>query len=163
MRYSKLKQEEINDERKARTMVLKSDDPFILVEVGGIEDELWQVMEDIYQYIKHVFNMNDNPLRHLRKCFPDFKWEFHKVAGLEKLAPIIANADYIWSTYEDIFFSEGIITAIETGRSNPRAFLYRHESEQFRLMQLKENIKLRSFFANIQFVYNDFRLGTVIK
>lgn len=163
MGMTKLKLEERRDYRKARTIILKSNDPFMWVEEGGAETELWETMEGIYQYIKASLYMDDNPLRHLRKYFPDFEWKFYKMAGLEELAPIIAKADYIWNTHDDIFGSEGIVTATEKGRPDPRAMLYRHESEPSRPVQDKENLKLRGMFPNIKFVHSELGPGTVIK
>ena len=165
MRKTKLKQEEINDWQKARTMALTSDDPTVCIEEGGAETELCETMENVYQYIQHVLYMDDNPLRYFRKYFPDFEWKFYKVESLEKLAPIIAKADYIWSSDKNIFYlSEGIVVAIQKGQKTPRVLLYRPDTDgHLKTWQDEENIKLARLVPTIRFVHGENGVGTVIK
>jgi hypothetical protein len=134
----------------------------VWIEVGGAETELCETMEGIYQYIQSVLYMDDNPLRHLRKYFPDFVWKFHKIENLEKLAPIIAEADYIWSSHDYIFFSEGIVIARRKCGSIPKVLLYRPDTDR-KDSQDEENLKLMRIIPHIRFVYGENGVGTVIK
>lgn len=141
-----------------------SEDPTVWIEEGGAETELCDTMEDIYQYIQRVLHMDDNPLRHLRKYFPDFEWKFYKIEKLEKLAPVIAKADYIWSSHDYLFFSEGIVVATQRRRATPRVLLYRPDaSDDMKSSQDEENIKLARLIPSIRFVYGENGVGTVIR
>lgn len=164
MRKSKLKQEDVRDWQEARTLALMSEDPTLYIEVGGAETELCDTMEAVYQYIKSVLYMDDNPLRYLRKYFHDFEWKFYKVDKLEKLAPIIANADYIWSSDDYIFCSEGIVVASRKFRKTAKVLLYRPDvPEHSEPHRENENLKLARLIPSIRFVYGENGVGTVIK
>jgi hypothetical protein len=113
--------------RVARNEVLKSDNPEIWIDRDGLEESLGYTMNAVHKYIMECFNMDDNPLRFLRRYFPDFKWEFCENDRMEKLLPKIRTADYVWVTGPDLFFSEGIITATQIGRTIPRILCYKPE------------------------------------
>ena len=108
-----------------RNGALLSEDPEKDFETDEFCEQIGHVLGDIYKYIFHAYNMDDNPLRHLRKYFPRFKWEYHQPADMRELFRIVTTSDYVWlergpsSSWQDC-----IITAQQKGRKKPRVLCY---------------------------------------
>jgi len=103
-----------------RNKILLSDDPLTIHRDMRTDEHLGNVMYDIMGYIHHGYEMNDNPLEHLRRTFPRFKWNSHEVNGEEALVRIVLKADYVWGVDLNDDWSSGLITAKQVGRQVAR-------------------------------------------
>jgi hypothetical protein len=113
-----------------RNRVLLLENPGASVEVRStFTIDIGHVMADVQDYLDCSYGMNDNPLRHLRRYFPKFRWEYHEITGdaaFEReryLFKIVSSTDYIWAT--DNLHWNGIVTARQIGRhEKPRCLCY---------------------------------------
>jgi len=90
---------------------------------------LGQVMEEIQLLLDAEYLFDWNPLVHLRKYFPDFKWQSH-ARPTEKYREIICGADYIWRSGGRGFGSGSrkYITATERGVAEHRRICFSPKS-----------------------------------
>jgi hypothetical protein len=143
--------------RKSYNDVLLSEDPHIwLDDENGFdfEQSLGMAMEDFFQYIRACYFIDANPLPHLRKYCPKFKWEFHRDVSLEKIPIVFGSVDYIW-TGEDF---DTYITATQIGRNSPRVLCYHPKKIVIQAHKLKEVFPIVRFVSD----GNEETVGTVI-
>jgi hypothetical protein len=114
--------------RVARNEVLMSDHPEIWIGRDGIEVSLGMLMHDVDRYIYESLHMDDNPLRYLRRAFPDFIWNFHESHDERQGVRIIAAADYIWMRSFGMVFDD-LITATRKSGGKPRVLCYKPHNE----------------------------------
>ncbi|MBX4206594.1 hypothetical protein KW784_02290 [Candidatus Parcubacteria bacterium] len=112
----------------ARNEALKSDDLEIWIVRYGFEMSLGRAMDEINEYIYASLHMHDNPLRYLRRYFPDFTWKFHEDHDEAQAARIIAESDYIWLHCFGLI-NDNFITAIRKNGEKPRVLCYRPQKE----------------------------------
>lgn len=143
--------------RESYNEVLLSEDPEIWIDDDewGFEQSLGMAMEDFFQYIRACYFVDTNPLSHLRKYCPDFKWEFHESLREEKIPIALGSVDYIWTGMG----SDTYITATQIGRENPRVLCYRPKKEYY------EADKLKKVFPIVRLVMDgdEENAGTIIK
>lgn len=157
-KHSRIK--EAKKYREARNEVLKSDDPTIWIDRDGGEVSLGMLMKDIDLYIYSSLMMDDNPLRHLRRSFPDFEWKFYEGNNMGEAVRSLVSADYIWMRWFGSILDD-FITATQKGRKNPRVLCYREKDEY---SAAKYSARLKAQVPGIRFVVNgsDTDMGTVI-
>ncbi len=141
--------------REARNEVLKSEDPEIWIDRDGMAISLGILMDDIHEYIYAVFHMDDNPLRHLRRSFPDFVWKYYEGDDESEAIRIIKNADYIWlRSFGGL--KDGIVTATKFDARMPWVLCFRphgrNREDEVHSCLLRDNIRLK--VPEVRFVVN---------
>ncbi len=133
--------------------VLTSNDPGIWIDQHGMEMSLGIALDGISDYIDACFWMNDNPLRHLRRYFPGFIWNFHEDIKRNDLALVLGNADYIWVTGLEV--GDGFVTATHVGRiRKPRVLCFLPEKSEHSGWNQVIRRDLRNNVPGILFVLN---------
>lgn len=131
----------------ARRKVLSSDNPGVWIHRDGIDEWLGSVMNDIQNYMDASFMMDDNPLRYLRRCFPNFVWTFHECQDEKKAASQILSADYIWLKNFG-FVGDCFITATEKNRKKHRVLCYQSKRDDVESVE-----RLKLLVPGIRFVF----------
>lgn len=106
--------------------VLMGDDPEVWINRHGMEMSLGIAMEGISNYIEACYWVNDNPLRHLRRSFPDFIWKFHEDVSRTKLASVLGVVDYIWVGGLEV--GDAYVTATQVRNAKPRVLCFLNET-----------------------------------
>jgi hypothetical protein len=106
--------------RTLRNQVLNDADPMCFFECreNGREEHLGFVMTDAGQFIEHCYDMDYNPLPHLRSYFPGFEWAYHIPSNTAELGKIVVAIDYVWSV-SPVEWSFGIVTALRKRMDGP--------------------------------------------
>lgn len=139
--------------QEAKKAVLLSEDPFF--EPEDEMEHLGNTMKAVHDFINASLEMDMNPLPHLRKYFPGFKWEFFRGEKKDRFVPSIGEkvrcADYIWHTYNTLRDTGEIFIARQIGRNNPRMLFYVSSQKHDILWSWTKDI--REVVPKVRFVF----------
>ena len=72
----------------------------ILISIGGRKELLVRAMQNLRDLFEVCFKYGINPLPRLRKCFPEFNWEFLQLTGEKSDGEAVYRAtrkvQYVW-------------------------------------------------------------------
>jgi hypothetical protein len=112
-------------ERSARQEILQSGHPKKKAYRGnGVPENMQTVSKEIMNLIHASYWMRNDPLPHLRRYFPDLKWEFISPKGEDGILEAIKSADYVWPDEHTGDFSTGMIVASRKKMLGVQRFRY---------------------------------------
>jgi len=109
--------------REVRNEVLNSSDPYKIIyrKKEGHEESLFSTMTDIAEMIEHDFDLDQNPLSHLRRYFPGYEWKLINPKRPTILLTYISLCDYAWLMSSSWDWSMGVVIADKCG-TMPKGF-----------------------------------------
>lgn len=120
----------------ARNEVLRAHAPeHVISTANGNETELWNVANDVRAFIQSCYEFGLNPLPHLRRYFPNFRWKYWGIHdGKErdvtsdtfdqKFIAYVTSQDYSWFSDVGGDWSYGLVSAREHNGKELRKILF---------------------------------------
>lgn len=148
--------------REVMNEVFKGNDLEIWMVRDGLEMSLGIAMNNIFDYIEGCLQLYDNPLSHLRWCFPDFIWKFREDIRADKLASALGDADYIWVMGGEV--GEMFITAEQMARRKHRVLCFLSKTGEHSGWNSMVKKDLRDWVPGVRFVQDgdDETAGSII-
>lgn len=108
---------------------------------GAIEDEdltrLKSLLKNIDDFINGSYELESNPLPHLRKCFPDFVWRFKKPKDIGEVISIVMRHDYTFAVRD---CEEGLVTALDISNSPGVRRVYYTDEDHLTFPEVLESV-----------------------
>lgn len=96
--------------------MLKTENPYH-------EEWLGATLSDIQDYIFHCYDLGDNPLRHLRKTFPNFEWSLERPRTDVELYNLAHESDYLFLR-SNTDWTSGVVRVAWRSGGRPHSICY---------------------------------------